>query len=733
MSPPGDKTPHDEAPHDGYRPGDLIAGKYSLLCVLGEGGMGSVWSAKNIVLDLDVALKLIRGDMGTSETALRLLREARATALLGHRSIVRVFDFGTTEKGDPFLVMEILEGVSLASILDNQRRLPATEAVRTLLPIADALAAAHARGILHCDVKPDNIVLVPDGPTCAVPKLVDFGIAKFVRRSGDGSDGCPPISLRSATLEACRPPGAPPRAADRTVAGTPDYMSPEQAQGLELDQRTDIWSLAILLYEAITGARPFLNDDVHAQLMSICSDPLPPLSAYHVYDDALWSILQRALEKDRALRFETMMAFGTALASWAVSVGVETDVTGTSLAERWLQVRRTPVSMLPAAELHPAQDIEEIIDLSELEDGGCELAASPPPDPPAAPSPALREPETTLPLPLVVRSHASAEAPPERAGSGNPSLEQWLTRDITPRAAREGSAQADAGDDPVLDRWLSRESTPAAAIELPPRRRTGRRPRRLFRWRTAAVVAAAAALYAGHQPLLRAVGERLHLSGASQQMIGSTAILGATEGEPALATTAAAEVPPRQLADETRPRPAEPTTAASTAATTAASSHASPTACIASMLPADAFGTTPDLGFICKEADPRRNAAALASALVQHGAAPTTQAMREWALLHWYELALVEVARARCCAGAEPTKLPAPIGRCEPFSTILPELGAAASEPTASGAPTPATEAALARFTRSVHCTVTGGSLGYRYRDRPRGGEESAFRRFLAR
>ena len=344
-------APHCSAstiPTPAYLPGTLIAGKYRLVSRLGEGGMGSVWSAKNTVLDLDVALKLIRREMAGPEMGTRLLREARATALLGHRSIVRVFDFGTTEQGDPFLVMEILEGVSLATLLDREARMQEDEAVRTLLPVADALAAAHARGILHCDVKPDNVVLVPDGPACAVPKLVDFGIAKFkapehgllagpASRPGERIDAAytrfesgvsliPRDELTGARLARIEP----------TVAGTPDYMSPEQAQGHELDERTDIWSLGVLLYEAVTGVRPFYDDDVHEQLRAICTDTPRPASDYRV-DPSLSLILQRAMEKDPAARWPTMTAFGSALAAWALALGVETDVTGTSLAERWGQ------------------------------------------------------------------------------------------------------------------------------------------------------------------------------------------------------------------------------------------------------------------------------------------------------------------------------------------------------------------------------------------------------------
>src|SRR5262249_7007231 len=160
-------------------PGDVIVEKYELLRVLGEGGMGAVWLAKNLTLEVEVALKLIRREVATLEASERLLQEARAAARLGHPSIVRVFDFGVTELDDPFIVMELLRGESLATFIDRRGRIPATESVQLLLPVASALCAAHAKGIVHRDLKPDNIILTTDDSGATIPKVVDFGIAKL--------------------------------------------------------------------------------------------------------------------------------------------------------------------------------------------------------------------------------------------------------------------------------------------------------------------------------------------------------------------------------------------------------------------------------------------------------------------------------------------------------------------------------------------------------------------------
>src|SRR5262249_40903109 len=153
-------------------------------------------------------LKLIKREVSSPEAAERLLQEARAAARIGHSSIVRVFDFGRTDRGDPYIVMELLHGEPLAERMDRRGRTPATEAVEMLLPVASALRAAHAKGIVHRDLKPDNIILVADeaNPEVVVPKIVDFGIAKLA-----GEDMAP----RRVTLA-----GA--------ILGSPDYMSPEQ-------------------------------------------------------------------------------------------------------------------------------------------------------------------------------------------------------------------------------------------------------------------------------------------------------------------------------------------------------------------------------------------------------------------------------------------------------------------------------------------------------------------------
>ncbi|HEX2730561.1 MAG TPA: serine/threonine-protein kinase [Polyangiaceae bacterium] len=317
-----------------YEPGEQIAGKYLLKQKLGEGGMGAVWRAYNETLDVDVAVKLIRVDDGESIEggALlgdRLLQEARAAARLGHSAIARVFDFGTTDHGDPFIVMELLKGEDLADTLTRRGRITPTKAVATLLPIAHALEAAHAKGIVHRDIKPENIFLARGEDGRPQPKLVDFGVAKIDRAKNHR------LTQTGAML------------------GSPVYMSPEQARGDDVDRLADVWALCVVLYEIITGRTPFEGKNYNALLYSIIADEPPPISASGVDDEELWSIIRRGLEKDHDKRWASMQLLGVALARWLISRDVHEDITGASVAAQWL--RRMPsgadvlASMVPPA------------------------------------------------------------------------------------------------------------------------------------------------------------------------------------------------------------------------------------------------------------------------------------------------------------------------------------------------------------------------------------------------
>lgn len=292
--------------------GQVIAAKYRLVRRLGEGGMASVWLAHNEALDIEVAIKFIRADLQHPGLTGRLLQEARAAARLGHPAIVRVSDFGKTDGDQPYIVMELLTGEDLAKQIAQRGPLPPVRAVRLLLPIAHALSAAHAKGIVHRDLKPDNVFLHQREGGGVQPKLVDFGIAKLKR-----DDEQRITQLGSAM-------------------GSPAYMSPEQARGLDVDPRADIWAFSIVLYETLTGKLPFDGPTYAALLCAILEGQPKPITELGVPDPQLWALISRGLEKEPERRWESMRELGTALAHWLQARGVADDVTGASLLSTWI-------------------------------------------------------------------------------------------------------------------------------------------------------------------------------------------------------------------------------------------------------------------------------------------------------------------------------------------------------------------------------------------------------------
>jgi serine/threonine protein kinase len=294
---------------------DLLGGKYRLERLLGEGGMGQVWLARNELLDLPVALKILRRDALHEDMAARLLLEARVEAKLQHPNVVRVFDCGSTASGEPYIVMELLEGISLGALLATRGALSPLDAVQLLLPVIDGLCAAHRAGVVHRDLKPDNIFIVR-GEHHPVPKILDFGIAKLNDRAA-----------RHLT-------------ATGQVLGSPAYMSPEQARGsLDIDSRADIWAMCVVLYETVTGQPAFDGDNYNAVLRAVieCEPVAPQLPGC----DELWPIVRRGLLKRRTERCASMEELGAALAQWLLARGVNEDVSGQSLAPRWVTASRS--------------------------------------------------------------------------------------------------------------------------------------------------------------------------------------------------------------------------------------------------------------------------------------------------------------------------------------------------------------------------------------------------------
>ena len=241
-------------------PEELVAGKYRLVRVIGRGGMGAVWEGEHVTLGTRVAVKFIDRELVESKEAReRFDNEARAAARLQSRYVVGIFDHGVMPDGRPFIVMEYLSGEPLEDRIEARGRLSLLETATIIGQVARALEKAHSHGIIHRDLKPDNIFLTrsPDDDD-EVAKVVDFGIAKFTASA-------PGLSSSTRT---------------GTLLGTPFYMSPEQARGLkDIDARSDLWALGVLVYRCVVGVLPFEGVAVGDILVKICTqDPRPPSS-----------------------------------------------------------------------------------------------------------------------------------------------------------------------------------------------------------------------------------------------------------------------------------------------------------------------------------------------------------------------------------------------------------------------------------------------------------------------
>jgi len=594
-----------------YNPGDLVGDKYRLEELLGKGGMGTVWRARNLSLDAEVAIKLVHGELLSADTTQRLQREAQAAARLEHPSAVRIYDFGTTVLGDSFIAMELLRGESLRELFERRGSLPAAELIAIALPLASALVAAHQKGIVHRDLKPENIVLVGQEDGAVVAKIVDFGLAKIESTDFDSRATVPGVLM-----------------------GSPNYMSPEQARAESdrVDARTDIWSLGVVLYEGLRGETPFTGAALYAILYAINHTEPPTLESLGKADATLSRIVERALAKDMQDRFPTMRAFGRALAEWAVAQGIDTDAAGASIAAHWIRDSRASLASAPG-------DTSGVA-LETAQSASAAITAPTPTTTPAVWSPAPRE----------------------------------------RRTARWGVA---------LVAMVAVSGLVAGAYGLMAKRRGKDAPRAL-------------------------------------PPIGSAATaVEATER----ATTL--EAPPPSASPETHG-----SARASVSATAANPTPIDTTACIAGLFPPDSFRSESKLSAVCAEGDPRKAASVLRSEIAKRGlqTGSTTEAMRIWANLSWYELAIASVARGACCdpASLAPIDLPPSVGTCPPLATALDAITQKVHDMEAR-------DAAIAAFRESALCTAHGRQLNpdipspYAYDGPPGGGAESSFRKVLDR
>jgi len=275
------------------RPGDFVAGKYRIERVLGRGGMGFVVEATHLQLEQKVALKLLLPEVAANpELVSRFVREARAAVKIQSEHVARVLDVGVLESGAPFMVMELLRGTDLERVVEGGGPLPVREAIGYVLEACEAIAEAHAQGVVHRDLKPANLFLAERPSGKPMVKVLDFGISKATMSVTDRS-------LTKAT----------------TMIGSPAYMSPEQmVAAATVDIRTDIWALGVVLYELLTGHLPFVANTMPELVGAVLQATPEPIAAVrNDIPSELQQIIDRCLSKEREGRYPNVAELAAAL------------------------------------------------------------------------------------------------------------------------------------------------------------------------------------------------------------------------------------------------------------------------------------------------------------------------------------------------------------------------------------------------------------------------------------
>lgn len=292
-----------------FRPGQVVRGKFEILDLLGQGGMGFVVLARNRAIGRRIAIKgLLPSVAQNHEAVTRFVREARIAGAIASDHIVAVTDFEHTEEGDPFIVMEFVEGRDFGRVLSEDGRLPVDRIVRLLIDACRGLDCAHVKGVVHRDLKPENLFCVIRADGTELCKVGDFGIAKLVKRkarTGIPEPGTKPYTNYDDTSGA--------------IAGTVSYMSPEQLrENAVIDGRSDVYALGVILYEALSGRLPFVADSaVTTALKVITEEPVPLSSLRPDLPKALVAVVERAMRKSADERFAHLPALVQALAPFA--------------------------------------------------------------------------------------------------------------------------------------------------------------------------------------------------------------------------------------------------------------------------------------------------------------------------------------------------------------------------------------------------------------------------------
>src|SRR4051812_2564367 len=286
------------------RSGTVVDGKYVLERLIGRGGMGTVYAARQLQLDRQVAIKIVRPELMTDERAVaRFNREARAAARIEHPNAVRVYDFGSSPEAGTFIVMEYVEGVPLRTLMRRSKFVPIDVAVEVIWQAASAIAVAHATGIVHRDLKPENLMVRVSDEGAITVKVVDFGLAKLVE--GEVSQITSPAEL----------------------IGTPRYMAPEQFEGDRVDERVDVYALGVILYEMVAGRPPFDGTFVEVVGKHLYAEP-PTFASIGVdAPPGVEAVIRAALQKRPDLRTPSVLALAR---DFVGCFGIETP-SGTAL------------------------------------------------------------------------------------------------------------------------------------------------------------------------------------------------------------------------------------------------------------------------------------------------------------------------------------------------------------------------------------------------------------------